>query len=152
MINASRIVLLLFSFALNVYGGSLRLIDYVLPTYYGPANRALVQGSFVIDVTVNEGKTKKVTIVSHEVTGAGNRLLSNAPVEMKNGIINALSKWQFDQENPQEQITIRVRISFRLGDKETTGDRQGFVFSVREEEGRPAEITIEADRLKPKVP
>jgi hypothetical protein len=42
---------------------------------------------------------------------------------------------EFDQGNLKEQITIRVRISFRLGDKETAGDRQGFVFSVREEEG-----------------
>jgi hypothetical protein len=47
------------------------------------------------------------------------------------------AKGELDQENPKEQITIRVRNSFRLGDKETTGDRQGFVFSVREEEGRP---------------
>jgi hypothetical protein len=60
------------------------------------------------------------------------------------------AKGELDQENPKEQITIRVRNSLRLGDKETTGDRQGFVFSVREDEGRPVELTIAGDRLSPK--
>ena len=126
---------------------------YVLPTYPPVLNRAVVQGSFIVEVSGSNGHITDVKIISHNTFLTSGKRLDTPPSAMERGITNALKKWEYERYDNNEPINFQVVIEFRLADKQQSSSRTSNCrYEISEIEGRPNRIVIEEDSIKSKEP
>ena len=149
--NAGRLMLLIVFCFPSLMAGTIYFPNYVLPTYPPMLNRAGVQGSFAIEVFGSNGCINEARIVSHEIFLPNGKRLDTPPPLMEKGIISALKKWEYDQDNHKESINFQITIEFRLADKQRASARSSnSTYEIREIDGRPVKIIIEEDRIRSK--
>jgi hypothetical protein len=133
-------------------GAPIHFSTYLLPTYPPLLNRAVVQGSFVVDVSGINGHISEVKITSHNIFTPAGRLQA-PPLVMENGIINAIKRWEYEQYDRNVAINFQVVIEFRLADKQQASSRTSTCrYEISESDGRPVKIVIEEDSIRSKEP
>ena len=139
---AARPILFILFFSPSLMGAPIHFSTYLLPTYPPVLNRAVVQGSFVVDVSGINGHISEVKITSHNIFTPAGRLQAPPPV-MENGIINAIKRWEYEQYDRNVAINFQVVIEFRLADKQQASSRTSTCrYEISESDGRPVKIVI----------
>ncbi len=146
--NATNVFVYLLVLASQAYSAGISIQRYVIPTYPAAANRARIQGSFVVSLELSKGHVEKITIVSHTIFGLGNREIEGPPpADFASCIHDSVSKWEFNQADPFEKRTVTSTVEFRLADTTSTADAELHTFRVQEKGNLPWKIRIEANRL-----
>lgn len=116
------------------------LTEFVLPRYPELYRRAAIEGRFVVLVQWQNGETT-VCVVSHKVE-APTGSVGNPELMIQN-ITEALSRWRLLRTQEKE---FQVKLTFRFSHR--ASNQANHVFRIRErEDGLPAEIVIEVDRM-----
>lgn len=113
------------------------LKNFVLPRYPEIYRRARIEGSFVVQVRWENGKST-VNLISHEAKGPYG---PSKPDLMIEAITDALGQWQL---LTTEQTEFSVQITFKLSER--SADRPTYKFQIKEEDFLPREILVEADQ------
>jgi hypothetical protein len=146
--SAIRLPIWLFILAGCVEASGLGFRHYIFPKYPAMANRARIEGSFVVELEVSGRKVVSVRIVSSSVHGIGNReIIGPPPPDFVTCIQDSLSMWELVSGKEDEKSKLQLSITFRLADKTSSGDNVAYTFSVQEKDNLPSNITIEASRL-----
>jgi hypothetical protein len=146
--NAAKILTALFLLCFNVSAEGINIRRYVIPTYPAMANRARIQGIFVVEMDIVAGAVRTITIVSSTIHGLGEKKIDGpVPPDFDASIRDSLSRWEFNQAGVAEKRTISLTVEFRLAKTISTGENAFYTFQVEERQNLPWRITIEASRL-----
>ena len=131
------------------YAAAFRIRNYVFPKYDELSKLVGIHGSLVVEVTVSsDDRITNVEVLSQDLFGPGDVFpkIQKIPAlkSMIKGIVDAIGKWELEPIKSHEEIKFQVTVRFVINRKDETLENMLHRFSVRENDGIPVEITIEA--------